>query len=309
MTTRRHVPSRPVIGLSWIAVALMTTMPARGGDAPKPGDVFWDCSACPAMVVVPAGVFAMGASFAEGGDDEMPIHKVRIPHAFAIGRYEVTRGEFKAFVAASGYEVDGPCKVLGKNDWEESGGTTYRAPSIPQSDEHPVVCVNWFDAKAYVAWLSRTTRKAYHLPSEAEWEYAARAGSSTLYFFGTAQKDICSFGNGSDAHFPYKWRNDTCDDGYGWGTAPVGKFRPNRFGLYDTIGNAWEWVEDCWNDSYEGAPVDGTPWLTGECTERGVRGGSWLSEPRFLRSATRFRSYAGYRFYDYGFRVARSLAE
>jgi formylglycine-generating enzyme required for sulfatase activity len=287
------------------------TVTSGDGFGVKPGDIFWDCYVCPKLVVVPAGVFDMGAQYAEGGDDEMPIHRVRIWHNFAIGRYEVTRSEFKAFVSATGYRIDGPCRYLDleKSDWEESDLANYGNSWFPQNDDHPAVCVNWHDAKAYVAWLTGVTGKLYRLPSEAEWEYAARGGASTRYHFGTSYGDICIYGNGSDADFPFKWRNDDCVDGYPWGTARAGSYRPNAFGLYDTIGNAKEWLEDCWNDSYDGAPVDGTPWITGQCRSRVIRGGSWLNDPRYLRSAARLRTYAGYRKYDHGFRVVRSLTQ
>jgi formylglycine-generating enzyme required for sulfatase activity len=286
---------------------MVTPTLAMGGNAVKPGDIFWDCLACPKLVVVPTGVFAMGARFSEGGDDEMPIHRVRIRRSFAIGQFEVTRHEFKTFVARTGYRIDGPCHYLGVRGWKESYSATYRHPLFPQSDEHPVVCVNWHDAKAYVAWLSKITGKSYRLPSEAEWEYAARGGATTLYHFGTSRAELCAYGNGSDANFPYKWRNNACVDGYRWGTARAGSYRPNAFGLYDTIGNAKEWVEDCWNDSYKGAPLDGAPWKTGNCRHRVHRGGSWLNEPRYLRSAARLRTYARYRFHSIGFRVVRVL--
>jgi formylglycine-generating enzyme required for sulfatase activity len=298
---------RNIIALLWLSVLMIASTLPASGNALKPGDIFWDCPACPQMIVIPAGTFAMGAPYSVGGDDEMPIHRVRIEHRFAIGQFEVTRHEFKAFVARTGYRIDGPCRFLGRRGWEETNAATYRHPLIPQSDEHPVVCVNWYDAKAYVAWLSKVTGKTYRLPSEAEWEYAARGGARTLYHFGTSRAKLCAYGNGSAADFPYKWRNRACADGYRWGTARVGTFKPNAFGLYDTIGNAKEWVEDCWNDSYDGAPAAGTPWKTGNCRHRVHRGGSWMNKPIYLRSAARLRMYSRYRYYDLGFRVVRTL--
>lgn len=306
-----------VVPFLWLAVLMLAPMSALGGDTVKPGDIFWDCYVCPKLIVVPAGEFNMGAQYAEGGDNEMPIHRVRIRYKFAIGRYEVTRSEFKAFVAATGYKTDGPCRYLDLDqsnwtNWEESDLASYRYPWFPQTDDHPVVCVNWHDAKAYVAWLTRRTGKIYRLPSEAEWEYAARGGAPTLYHFGTSYGDLCAYGNGADAEFPFKSRNprnDDCVDGQPWGTARAGSYRPNAFGLYDTIGNAKEWLEDCWNGNYNGAPVDGTPWKMGECRTRVVRSGSWLNDPRYLRPASRLRTYIGYRKYDHGFRVARSLTQ
>ena len=204
---------RKIFAFLLFSLLMVTPTLPIGGNAVKTGDIFWDCLACPKLVVVPAGVFAMGARFSEGGDDEMPIHRVRIRRSFAIGQFEVTRHEFKTFVARTGYRIDGPCHYLGARGWKESYSATYRHPLFPQSDEHPVVCVNWHDAKAYVAWLSKITGKSYRLPSEAEWEYAARGGATTLYHFGTSRAELCAYGNGSDANFPYKWRNNACLDG------------------------------------------------------------------------------------------------
>lgn len=302
-------PLCKIISFLWLIILLMVPASAMGGNALKSGAVFWDCPVCPQLVVVPAGAFVMGAPFAVGGDDEMPIHHVRIWRKFAIGRYEVTRHEFKAFVAATGYRIDGPCRYIGKRGWAESDLANYHHPFIPQNDDHPVVCVNWHDAKAYVAWLSRVTGKSYRLPSEAEWEYAAQGGAPTLYHFGTSGGELCAYGNGADADSPMKGRNNECRDGHRWGTARAGSYRPNAFGLYDTIGNVKEWVEDCWNDTYKGAPMDGAPWKMGNCRQRVHRGGSWLNLPIYLRSAARLRTYAGYRYYDIGFRVVRSFTQ
>lgn len=293
--------------LLWSAIVFFAQCMVSRAEAIKPGTVFWDCAVCPKLVVVPAGEFSMGAPYAEGGDDEMPVHRVSIPHDFAISQFEITRSEFKAFVAAANYRIDGPCRYLGENGWEESDLNSYRNPWFPQTDDHPAVCISWYDAKAYVAWLSQRTGKTYRLASEAEWEYAARGGSRLPYPFGTSQKDLCAYGNGSDASFPYKWRNNACPDGQPWGTARAGSYRPNPFGLYDTMGNVKEWVEDCWNDNYVHAPVDGRPWVSGNCRRRIFRGGSWINDHRYLRSAARNRGYAGYRYYDRGFRVVRSF--
>ena len=163
-----------------------------------------------------------------------------------------------------------------------------------------MVCVNWEDAQAYVKWLSRETGQFYRLLSEAEWEYVARAGTETTYWWGgdswldDSPSDYANH-NGTDG--ADRWVN----------TAPVGSFKANPFGVFDTAGNIWEWVEDCWNDSYRGAPNDGSAWESGECSRRVWRGGSWLSNPGFLRSAFRSRHFTGNRDYGNGFRLARTL--
>ena len=259
------------------------------------------------MIVVPAGSMKIGAPYAEGGDDEGPVHDVFISKPFAIGKYEVTKFEFAMFVEDSKFSLDFSCRFLAKVGWEE--GVSWRFPGFEQTNRDPVVCINWHDAKAYVAWLSRKSGQAYRLPSEAEWEYAARAGGAGRYFYGDSPDLLCRYGNGVDASSEFKWQNKTCKDGYAARTAPVGSYLPNDFGLHDTIGNVWEWVEDCWNDSYHGAPIDGSSWTTGDCSSRGTRGGSWLNDPRFLRSAHRNRLFRLYRKYNTGFRVAREIPE
>ena len=187
-----------------------------------------------------------------------------------------------AFVRATGHQAAA--------DW--------RHPPFPQTDRHPVVNVSWNDAKAYVAWLSQTTERQYRLPSEAEWEYAARAGTATARYWGDRTRDACRYANVDDtAH--------GCEGGYGR-TMPVGSFEHNRFGLYDMLGNVWEWTEDCWNGNYDGAPADGSPWLRGNCSRRVMRGGSWGLDPKRIRSANRNYGTTGIWGDIIGFRVARS---
>lgn len=297
MVHKRHLPV--ALFLWMISVAASELL--------LPGTTFRDCEVCPEMTVIPSGSIQIGAPFAEGGDDEWPIHEVVISQPFAVGKYEITRFEFAMFVGATEYSVDFSCRYLAKVGWQE--GVSWRNPGFQQTIRDPVVCVNWADAKAYVAWLSRTTGEDYRLPSEAEWEYAARAGRTDRYFFGNSVSMLCKYGNGVDVSSDFKWKNKTCDDGYGSRTAPVGSFLPNSFGLYDTIGNVWEWLEDCWNDNYFGAPVDGRSWNTGDCSNRGTRGGSWLNDPRFLRSAHRNRLFNAYRKNNTGFRVVRNIVK
>jgi formylglycine-generating enzyme required for sulfatase activity len=248
---------------------------------------FKDCDACPEMVLVPAGSFVMGSPDSEPGHngDEAPQHRVTIAKPFAIGKYEVTTAEWNACLA----EV---CA---------GGGTTK-----PDSDRVPVTNISWNEAKAYVAWLSRRTGKEYRLPSEAEWEYAARAGSMSAYHTGSTlraeQANVA----------PEQAKSPGMMSGFGMKpsaqqTVPVGRYPPNEFGLHDVHGNVWEWVEDCVNDGYAGAPTDGSAWTTGNCAKRVVRGGSWVDYPVGARSAIRSGLGTGDRGRALGLRVARTL--
>jgi eukaryotic-like serine/threonine-protein kinase len=270
-----------------IAAAPPPTAPAP---APTPVPVFRDCSGCPEMVGLPVGSFMMGTEPAEttreGVPDEYanrerPRHPVTVGAMFAIGRYHVTRGEYGRFVAATGRTGGSGC--------------SWQSPGFAQTDRDPVVCINWDDAKAYADWLSKITGKSYRLPTEAEWEYAARAGTTTARYWG----DAIGAGNANCSGCGSKWD--------GGSTSPVGSFRPNPFGLYDMLGNAWQWTEDCWNGNYANAPSDSSTVLTsGECLRRVVRGGSWNSIPRYVRAGDRYWDVTGYRNGDGGFRVART---
>ena len=276
-----------------ILAAVIAAFPAAV-EAQNPGDTFRDCGDCPEMVVVPSGSFMMGSPSGEEGrdDDEGPRHRVRIARAFAVGVFEVTFREWDACVS------DGGC-----------GG--YRPDDEWGRYEHPVIFVGWDDARSYVEWLSGKTGKQYRLLSEAEWEYAARAGTETVFHTGrTISKKQANYaGNfepsyGSDQEGRSRSR-----------TTPVGSFEPNGFGLYDMLGNVEEWVEDCWNINYRRAPDDGSAWLRGDCGKRVVRGGSWHSSARNLRSALRgWGTGPGVRIIggilggsNRGFRVARTL--
>ena len=236
----------------------------------------------PEMVVVPAGSFMMGCVSGRGcNDDEQPVHEVKIARPFAVGKYEVTFGEWDACVASGG------CNGYRPDD--EGWGRGRR----------PVVNVSWNAAQAYVTWLSEETGQQYRLLSEAEWEYVARAGTKTKYWWGDAigrNQANCSM-CGS------QWTGFIIGQ-----TAPVGSFGANRWGLYDVHGNVEEWVQDCWNDSYAGAPSDGRAWESGDCSERVLRSSSWDDIPRDLRSAQRYSHRANsWRFGRFGFRIARSL--
>jgi formylglycine-generating enzyme required for sulfatase activity len=284
----------------------------------KPKDSFKECDKCPEMVVVPAGSFTMGSPASEVGrrDDEGPQRSVTIAKPLAVGKFHVTFDHFAAFVADTGYDAGSKCYAFEGGKWEEKQGRFWRSPGFTQNGTHPAVCLNWGDAKAYVAWLARKTGKGYRLLSEAEWEYAARArtepGQYPRYFFGNDEKDLCRYGNGADqtakssSAVPKDWTFAPCSDGYAY-TSPVGSFAANGFGLYDMLGNAWQWTEDCYHENYNGAPSDGSAWATGDCSRRVLRGGSWDNFPRVLRSANRIRGTADLRDYFYGFRVGRTL--
>ena len=225
---------------------------------------------------IPAGSFRMGDIQGGGDSDEKPVHRVRIK-AFLLGKTEVTFAQWDACVAAGG---------CSRRPSDEGWGRGSR----------PVINVSWKDiTEQFIPWLNKVTGKRYRLPTEAEWEYAARAGSETKYSWGNSigrNKANCN-GCGS------RWDNSK--------TAPVASFAANAFGLYDMHGNLWEWTQDCWNGSYKGAPSDGTAWLSGKCSRRVLRGGSWGLNPDLLRSAYRGGNTAGSRYYSYGFRVSRTL--
>lgn len=267
---------------------------------PGAGEGFKDCPDCPDMVIVPAGSFMMGAA----PDEEVATERedqvrVSIARPFAVGRFAVTRGEFAAFVAATSHTTVGVCHRI-----SESGRGTdrhWRAPGFAQHDRHPVVCVSWNDATAYAAWISSLTGKNYRLLSEAEREYATRAGSITPFWWGrTISTDQANY-NGNYAYAggaKGEWRK---------ATVPVDSFIANPWGLYNVHGNVWEWMEDCWNGKNAGNPGDGTARSTGDCSLRVVRGASLNNAPHTLRSARREREPLVNCVDSIGFRVARSL--
>ncbi len=281
---------------------------------PKVGETFGDCVSCPDMVVVPRGEFMMGSPESESGrrDNEGPQHKVTIGKLFAVGKFEVTRDQFAAFVLAAGGKPGDKCWTFENSKGEERVGRSYLSPGYAQDGSHPSVCVSWDDAKAYTAWLSKTTGKPYRLLSEAEWEYAARAKTTTRFHYGDNTDQQCGYANGADetakafGSVPKDWTYAGCKDGFGR-TAPSGSFKPNAFGLHDMHGNVWEWVEDCWHVNYEGAPTDGSAWTSGNCRTRVARSGSWFHIPVNLRSAVRIVHSPDQRYHFIGFRVGRML--
>ena len=273
--------------------------------------VFHDCPQCPEMVVVPAGSFQMGASVREAGsgDSERPRHLVTLRGALAVGRHEVTRAQYAAFVKDSRHRSEGSCYIWVGVEWVNQPGRSWRDPDFAQSDDHPAVCISWHDAKAYVGWLAAKTGKPYRLLSESEWEYAARAGTRTSRFWGDDPGLACEYANVHDSETQnvrhFEWEAHECRDGY-VETAPVGRFKPKPFGLYDVLGNVWEWVEDCKTINYIGAPNDGSPRIGDDCPQRVYRGGGW-SGPASVRAATRNGNLPNYRSQLLGFRVALPL--
>lgn len=272
------------------------------------------CDACPEMVVIPAGRFTIGSPDSEPGRgvDEGPRRVVTIAQPFALATHEVTRAEYARFIAATRHPTGGGCITdrVKQGDWQPDAGTTWRDPGFAQGDDHPVACVSWHDAQAYVAWLNEQGGGGYRLPSESEWEYAARAGSTTAYPWGDDVDGGCAYANAADATLADKYRGyaaSACRDG-ATNTSPVGAYRANAFGVYDLIGNTNEWVEDCATTSYDALPDDGRADTSGDCTRHVVRGGSWGTMTKDYRVANRMRYAADALDDSIGIRVARTLS-
>jgi len=296
---------------------------------PLPGQTFRDCAECPEMVVIPAGSFTMGSPANEPGryDREGPQRQVSI-RQFAAGKFDVTRGQWADFVSATNRETPRGCAWTGRSEikppWATDPDGSWRNLRFPQDDSHPVVCVTWNDAQDYVRWLSQRTGHKYRLLTESEWEYVARAGTTTPYPWGSnASHDYANYGA------------DACCSGLASGrdqwvnTSPVGSFPPNAFGLYDLNGNVLQWVQDCFASSYSELPTGSSAYetvlqlqmegrfsaMTGtsSCSYRMLRGGDWGDPPAMIRSAYRnFGPGPGATLQDYrsggvGLRVARTL--
>lgn len=273
------MPRSPSLVLVALALSVGAAHPAPAQEAATPSGSFRDRLADgsdgPEMMVIPAGSFRMGDLRGDGDPDERPARVVTIPRPFALGRYEVTFDEYARF-----------CRAAGNPLPDDSGFGR---------DRHPVVNVTWADAVAYTVWLSGQTARSYRLPSEAEWEYAARGGTTTRYWWGDEpgrRRANCG-GCGSE------WDGER--------TAPVGSFGPNPLGLFDMLGNLWEWTLDCYNNSYTGVLRDGRPHVYRGCGQKVVRGGSWVVPPREIRAANRWRTYPVGPSDEIGLRLARDL--
>lgn len=294
------------------SAAAGASTPAAGTAEHTPGTVFRDCPVCPEMVVIPAGNFTMGSSaseklwavnhgFSPGSvSDESPQHNVSL-RSFALGKYDVTRGEYAAFVRETGYPAGDGCYETSMPKSNKRAAASWQNTGFTQTDRDPVVCVSWNDARAYIAWLNTKVRGStstdgdgpYRLPGEAEWEYAARGGTTTRFWWGDDDSDAADhawFKNNSDGH-----------------SHSVGLKSANPFGLYDIVGNVWQWTEDCYADTYAKAPTDGSAAESPSGCMRVDRGSCWLYPAWFLRSAIRERNPADYRDAIMGFRVAKTL--
>jgi formylglycine-generating enzyme required for sulfatase activity len=296
-------------------LALLLSLAGCASGTPQVGDSFKDCKDCPEMVVVPAGQFEMGSPSDEKrrGSDEGPVRTITHTKPFAIGKYEITRTQFTAFVNATGHSGSARCLMWNGTQLAIQDANSWLDLDYPRRENHPMVCVSWWDAVAYAEWLSETTGHTYRLPAEAEWEYAARSGTQTAYSFTGDEDNACAYANVSDisakAAVP-AWNAVNCDDGIGFGTAPVGSYLPNGFGLHDTIGNVWEWQADCYRDSFEGAPTDGSAWGNGGlCNAVLDRGGGFSNIfPGHLRTANRSKAPSpDVAVYSLGFRLVREL--
>ena len=275
------------------------------------GTVFRDCAGCPEMVVIPAGSVIVGSPDGEAGRTgrEEPQHTVAIPNAIGLGKYEVTKAQFARFVRKTGHTTSGGCFVWSGNKYEQDASKDWRHPGFAQTDRDPVVCVNWSDAKAYTRWLTKKAGKRYRLPTEAEWEYAARAGDQTSRPWGDNASDACRYANVADATAKHEvpgtasWIFHECDDKHAY-TAPGGSYRRNAFGLYDMLGNVWEWTEDCQSDQIAG--TNDRNRSSAECGRHVLRGGAWVDSPAYVRYDFRFFIGPDDRDFYIGFRVART---
>lgn len=314
-------------GLSLAVVLLLAVLPGGHAVAQElsPGSTFRDCDNCPEMVVVPAGEFVMGSTMQESGHtDEKPQRTVRLARDFAVSKTEVTFDQWDACTSA------GRCSEADDDGYGRGN--------------YPAINLSWRDAQGYVTWLSEVSGHKYRMLSEAEFEYAARGGTTTPWFWGEAEASwgsgkACEFANlhdeaGKEAHPMYVWSHHKCNDGYPE-NAPTGQYKPNPFGLHDMLGNVREWVEDCHQEGYAGAPTDGSVrahgapcekmWEgmcmdsfedgtvkasaggEGACEKRVVRGGAWVDGASTARSAYRYAEPEDFRNYQVGFRIAREL--
>jgi len=291
---------------------LIASSAAPIGDLQKlaAGTVFRDCADCPEMVVIPGGSFEMGvADYRKARrPNEGPARKVNIPGPFAIGRSEVTWAQYARFVRETSRAGGLGCATYQQKRFRVNAQAAWNSPGFPQTENDPVVCVSWDDAKAYAEWLGVKTGHNYRLLTEAEWEYAVRAGTDSERFWGENPADACRFANVADAtgrgtlglEQPFD-----CRDRHA-GTAPAASFQANPFGVHDMFGNVEEWTMDCWSDTYRNAPVNGTANTTGDCDRRVIRGGSWFDGSEGIRATARGEDAVGSRYSTRGFRLART---
>lgn len=309
------------VGLSGVALLLLAASPGfsasegRAAGDKSLGRVTGGISTAPAtgmeFVVLPGGCFQMGSPSSEKGraDDEGQLHEVCVD-SFGMGKYEVTVGAFRKFAEASGYrteaEMGDGCYVTQNGSWIKVAGKNWREPNFHQGENDPVVCVSWNDIRAFIEWLNRLSSKSYQLPTEAEWEYAARGGSSASRYWGDDSRQACGYANVHDQSSKlansFSWESHQCDDGYD-ATAPVGRLKPNGFGLHDMLGNVWEWTQDWFAAGYYNNSPRQNPTGPQSGKFRVSRGGGWGNRPDDVRAANRGGGTPDVRYNDLGFRL------
>jgi sulfatase modifying factor 1 len=258
---------------------------------------------------IKGGCYRMGDTLGEGDRDEKPDHEVCVDD-FALAQYDVTVGEFRSFVRATGYQTEaekrGGCAFWSGQNWAYDAGRNWRNPGFSQDEHHPVVCVSWNDATTFITWLEKASGRQYRLPTEAEWEYAARSGGKGEKFAGFSdEKELQGYSNFCDRNCDMPWKSAEQNDHY-QNTSPVGSYQPNGLGLYDMTGNVWQWLSDYYEHGYYKESVRANPKGPATGAKHLLRGGSWASKPYYLRAANRSRSLPLYRVYDTGFRLAIS---
>lgn len=292
--------------------------PAEAPAAPNAGEIIKDCDTCPEVVVIPPGSFTKGFDGGEPERYEGAPHEVTIGYSFGVGKTEVTNGQFKAFVEATGHQTDSACNIWDGKTPLKTPNTGWTNPGYgrPPADNEPAACVSWVDAKAYADWLSKKTGQTYRLLTESEWEYTARAGATGRFTWGDDMTKACETANVPDLSTkdlppllirrPFEPVN--CNDGYPF-IAPAGALKPNAFGVYDTIGSVWEWVEDCYVFPYpENTPKDGSAYTGPDgCDRRVSKGGSWSSPIERQHPTFRGRDPNTLVSQLFGFRIARDL--
>ncbi len=312
--------TRAIVVIALLSAVNACTSARESDSRLKVGQTFRDCPNCPSLVVVPPGSVMQGADGGEPERYEGPPHRVTIRYRFAVGRTEVTTGQFKTFVDATGYRASANCNIWDGHTAFATPGADWRNPGYgrPAASNEPAACLSWNDAMAYVEWLRAKTGKPYRLLSESEWEYAARGGTTGRFTWGDNPDDACKTANVADLStrdlkppfIPRPFEPAQCNDGYP-AIAPAGALQPNGFGLYDMAGSLWEWVEDCYLMPYpDNTPTDGRPWLgPAGCDRRVSKGGSWGTSIDRQRPTFRGRDPATLVSQVFGFRVARDLED
>lgn len=323
MLRRMNVP--PMLRRARVAmVGLLLALAGGGIAAAQAPQTIRDCEGCPEMMPLPSAIFTMGVPEGEEEREAVPVPlrgraspqlRVTIAPGLAMALRTVTVREYAAFVSDTGRATQDGCWTFINNgtsyEFVERPDLNWRAPGFEQAETHPAVCVSWEDARAYAAWISRRAGRTYRLPSEAEWEFAARAGTQASRFWGDERIPACRYANVADLTMAEALNLDRrsqfsfrCSDNFVH-TAPVGSFRPNPWGLYDMLGNVWQWTADCLNPSLAGQPADGSARQAGDCHERMMRGGAWSHLPWHVRAGNRARGTAVDRFAFVGFRLVR----